>query len=276
MKKKEVSAIALEYGLSPNKRLGQNFLVDEGLTEKILSLIAPKKSDSVLEIGPGMGALTVPLSERAGRLTAVELDSGLYRYLSDRFSDSAGVSIVHMDFLKYRTDDTFTKVVSNLPYYCASEILFKASSAVPDADLYVMLQKEMAERINGTPGTASYGAFTVTLGYYYTCTDSITVPGESFFPRPDVSSSFIKLKRKAPVLTPEETLLFHVLVKSAFWGRRKTLSKALADSPHMKLDRHTVSQALEAASVSGTVRGEELGIDDYCRMAETFYKIMHG
>lgn len=274
MKRKEADEILKAYGLAPNKALGQNFLTDESLTRKIIDIVSPMKGDKLLEIGPGLGALTNGLAALAS-VTAVEIDLGVYNYLRKVFDDNKNVSLIHGDFLKFEQHDIWTKVVSNLPYYCASEILFKIAETCKDADVFVMLQKEMAERIWASPGTKSYGAFTITLGYYYNVGRRFNVPRESFFPRPDVASVFIELKRRPPVLSFDENRMFHLLVKSAFWGRRKTLYRALAESPHINVLPEHIKAGLAGADIDAGSRGEELSGEIFYRLAKTFIEIQN-
>lgn len=271
MKRGEVIAIASDYGLAPNKKLGQNFLIDDGITGKIIDAVSPRAVDKILEVGPGLGALTFILAEKAQSLTAVEIDSGLYRYLKDRFAEVANVTLQHSDFLKSEFPDNYDKVVSNLPYYCASEILFKAAVLFKTANLYVMLQREMAERLIALPGTKDYGALSVTLGYYYTPAILMNVPREAFYPRPDVASVFMRLERKSGTLNRDENEMFHKIVKSAFWGRRKTILTALSNSPHISIEKEVIKEGLAAAGFDEKLRGEQYNTDEYCKLAKILY-----
>ncbi len=263
----EIKHLIAGLGLHPNKRLGQNFLVSREARERIINAMECGPSDTVLEIGPGLGALTGLLLDRAAQVTAVEIDSGFCRYLSDKFGARDNFTLIHGDFLKNPPPDTFTRIVSNLPYYCSSEILFECSRyAAPH--VYVMLQKEMADRITASPGNKNYGAMTVTLGLYYESRRIFTVPRESFYPRPDVTSSFLKLSRRPSLpLAEHEIPLFHNLVKSAFWGRRKTILAALSGSPHIDLGREGAARILAEAGIEQGRRGEELTRDEYAALA---------
>ncbi|HOO71100.1 MAG TPA: 16S rRNA (adenine(1518)-N(6)/adenine(1519)-N(6))-dimethyltransferase RsmA [Spirochaetota bacterium] len=269
----EVKRISSLYGLHPNKKLGQNFLIDEGIRRKITQAVNPCADDRILEIGPGLGSLTELLAVDAGRVTAVEIDAGLYRYLVSRFGDSGKVNLIHGDFLKTPLTDEFNKVVSNLPYYCASEILFRILSDLAGAgDVFVMLQQEMAERIIAAPGTKSYGALTISLNYYCFTKKLFRVPSGCFHPRPDVSSLFIKLERKKELPLSRERLdLFHEVVRSAFWGRRKTLLTSLSQSPHLTYARDVISGVLSFLGMSTSVRGEDLAPEDYVAITEALY-----
>ena len=271
MKRGDVLTIASQYGLAPNKKLGQNFLIDEGLTDRIINTISPNASESILEVGPGLGALTAILINKVHHLTAVEIDSGLYRYLKDSLADVENLSLIHADFLKHEFSNSFDKMVSNLPYYCASEILFKSAAAFKKTNLYVMLQREMAERIVASPGTKEYGALSVTLGYYYKPSIAMNVPREAFYPRPDVASVFMRLERREGSLSEDENEMFHKIVKSAFWGRRKTILTALTNSPHLDIPRDTIRDALYTLGFDEKSRGEEHAAEKYCELAKTLH-----
>jgi 16S rRNA (adenine1518-N6/adenine1519-N6)-dimethyltransferase len=264
------------YGLSPNKRLGQNFLVSDDVRDKIIDAIGVATDDRILEIGPGLGAMTERLVPVAEGVTAVEVDAGMSRVLADRFGAEKNFRLIHSDFLKLDLADTFTKIVSNLPYYCASEILFHvARYSAPH--VYVLLQKEMAERIAAMPGTRAYGALSVTLGFYYEPRVMFKVSREAFYPRPEVTSSFVRLVRKGRLpLGDGETELFHLIVKSAFWGRRKTMLKALSDSPHLDIGREIAAEVLKHAAIAPGIRGEDLGLDSFVSLARAYRAVMAG
>ena len=274
MKVSEIKQVIAEYGLHPNKKLGQNFLVSDDFLNRIMIAMDISAGDRVLEIGPGLGALTERLVERAGHVTAVEIDSGFSRFLSGRLGARGNFSLVHGDFLKCPPDGPFTKIVSNLPYYCSSEMLFAMTSY--DARFaYVMLQKELADRIVALPGESAYGALSVTLGLYYETEVICRVPRESFYPRPEVTSSFLRLTRRASLeLDGAGREAFHALVKSAFWGRRKTLLRALSDSPHLSLGRKDAAAILAEAGLDGGRRGEELDRGSFAALARAYQKIV--
>lgn len=268
----EIKRIIMERGLRPNKKLGQNFLVSVEARDRILGAMRLSAADRVLEVGPGLGALTEGLLERAGHVTAVEIDAGFSRYLAERFGDRAGFALVHGDFLKNPPAGLFTKIVSNLPYYCSSEMLF--SFVRYDApEVFVMLQKEMAERIAAAPGQKSYGALSVTLGFYYEAKALMKVPREAFYPRPEVASAFMALSRRGVLpLEGRDIVLFHLMVKSAFWGRRKTLLAALTGSPHLGIGRGDAARMLDEAKIDGGRRGEELSRDEFVALARACRK----
>ncbi len=268
MNRTQVRELLRERGLSPLKKLGQNFLVRDETVDRIIGLVQPVLSDRIMEIGPGLGALTEKLVLGAGSVTAVELDAGLADYLIEKLGCYNNFSLVHGDFLKTELSGNFTKAVSNLPYYCASEMLFRIALKYSIPAVYVMLQKEMADRLIAGPGTPEYGALTVSLGLYYNITREFTIPRDAFFPSPEITSSFLRLTRREKLLlTNEQTGAFHVIVKSAFWGRRKTLGRALTDSPHLSLKRDQAHKLCMDAGIDPEKRGEELSLDQYCRLA---------
>lgn len=268
MTRKEITKILEEYSLSPNKKLGQNFLSDGNIADRIIETSRVSPSDRVLEIGPGLGELTGKLLETGCFLTSVEIDSGMHRFLADEYSSYGNFTLVHADYLKTGIPGPFSKVISNLPYCCSSEILFKcAGEYFPDL-ICVMLQKEMAERIISRPGTASYGAMTVMLGIRYSSTIAFSVKPSSFYPAPEVTSSVLLMKRSGDIkLSDSEFSVFSSIVKSSFWGRRKTFVKACSSSPHAGFDRTIILDALGCIGINDSVRGESLSIEQFARLA---------
>ncbi len=273
MNRNEINKITDEYGLAPNKKLGQNFLINDEIIGRIVSTCRPE-GKRVLEIGPGLGAISRGLAERSDKYTAVEIDSGFVRYLSDLFESEKKVSIIHGDFLKIEPEDRFDVIVSNLPYYCASEILFRIAGKFSAPEVYGMMQKEMGDRITAKPGSENYGALTVTLSYYFNAKVLFYVPGDSFYPRPEVKSSFLGFQRKERVFTANDAEeMFHMVVKSAFWGRRKTLHRSLAESPHLDFDKKIINDAIIACGIDPDVRGERLSLEEFIRLTEAVMKL---
>lgn len=273
MGRADIIEILKSHGLSPNKRLGQNFLTSDALAEKICEASGLDPTDRVLEVGPGLGVLTGRLASRSGSVVAVEIDSGLARFLRESFSNALNVEIIHGDILRIEPDGRFTKSVSNLPYYCATEILFHMAIRLGIPDLFVMLQREMAHRIIASQGSREYGALTVTLGMYYRPRLLFNAGRSVFHPSPEVSSSFIALRRREDVrLSAPQAELFHGLVKSAFWGRRKTLVTALTRSPHLTVDKKVVVGLLEELKHDVAIRGEELSVDEFIMLAKGIYR----
>ncbi len=269
MNRADVLNITKEYGLAPSKKLGQNFLINDDVINRIIELCQPR-GKSVLEIGPGLGAVSRGLAELASSYTAVEIDSGLYAYLSDLFQGRDNVNLIHGDFLKVNVPGSHSTVVSNLPYYCASEILFKIAQGGGARDVFVMVQKEMGERMTALPGSGNYGAMTVNLAFYYNTKMLFSLGGDSFYPKPEVKSSFLHLSRIDRSHDRDFRELFHRVVKSAFWGRRKTLLKSLSETPHLDTTRNKVFEILHACELDTSLRGENLSLHDFIRLTEAF------
>jgi 16S rRNA (adenine1518-N6/adenine1519-N6)-dimethyltransferase len=272
---KETSEFLRSRGLHPNKKLGQNFLCNEDVILKIAESLNVKEGESVLEIGPGTGRLTEKLAFLTENLTIVEIDNGLYNLLRDKFGDS--FQIIHSDFLKWTPPVRYNKVIGNLPYYCSSEILFKIAADIAPERIIAMLQKEMADRLLSKPGAEGYGAITVTLNYYYSIKRLFNVDKSSFYPIPDVTSTVISLEKNTTRdLDAAERALFHLVVKSAFWGRRKTLLKTLCESPHLTVDREAARSVLNAIGFDEKVRGENLSTDEFAVLTRELNKIIGG
>ncbi len=269
MNRSDVLNITERYGLAPTKKLGQNFLIDDNVINKIIEACNPR-GKTVLEIGPGLGAVSRGLADLASSYTAVEIDSGIYAYLVELFQGRDRVELIHGDFLKVDVPGSHSLVVSNLPYYCASEILFKIAQGGGGDNVFVMVQKEMGERMTAFPGNANYGAMTVNLAFYYNIEMLFHVGGDSFYPKPDVKSSFLHFSRVSREYDSDFRDLFHRLVRSAFWGRRKTLLKALSETPHMDTTRKKVMEVLDSCELDRTLRGENLSLDDFIRLTEAF------
>ena len=273
MNKNNVIEICKNFGLSPNKKFGQNFLIDNNIIKKIINDVSESSPETLLEIGPGLGALTEIFVKTCNSITAVEIDSGLVKYLDSRYGGEKNFVLVHDDFLKVNLPDKFDVIVSNLPYYCATEILFKLARSFSARHIFVMIQKELAHRMVSSAGDKNYGAFSVTLNFYFNPELLFKVSGNTFYPKPDVSSSFVKLTRREVKLDNEEIEIFHTVVKSAFWGRRKTILRSLSDSPHMDISKEKLIHVLKLADVSGTLRGEDLSTKEFIRIAAIIYSL---
>ncbi len=268
MNKSDILKITEAYGLAPNKKFGQNFLINDSVIQRIVDSCSPD-GQRVLEIGPGLGSISIPLADRALSYTAVEIDSGFVRYLTETFGSTGKLELIHDDFLKSEIDDRFDVIVSNLPYYCASEILFRIAKNFKAEKILVMMQKEMADRVIAKAGSETYGALTVTLSYYFESKILFNIAGESFYPKPDVKSSFLQMLRKPRFFTlPEHEEMFHLIVKSVFWGRRKTLLKSLTDSPHLEMKRDVVENILQICGIRPDVRGEKLSLEEFIKLTE--------
>ena len=196
MKKSDIINITKEYNLAPSKRFGQNFLIDENVCKKIIDSAKISQDDYILEIGPGLGSLTRYLVKLSQSVTVVEIDAGFVKYLQNEYLDYENFNLIHEDFLKLHPPEKINKIISNLPYYCASEILFRIASDYSVDEVYIMLQKEMATRLIALPGTKNYGALTVTLNFYFDTELLFDIGKNCFYPAPEVKSSFLKLTRK--------------------------------------------------------------------------------
>ncbi len=273
MNTQAIIEIIKRNNLHPNKKLGQNFLCNDGILKRITEVSDVNINDNILEIGPGLGDLTAMLAERTGSVTAVEIDAGLFAFLKEKFGEIQNIVLIHADFLKADINDAFTKAIGNLPYYCASEILFSLALKYKVAQIYVMLQKEMCERILSRPGMKSYGAMTASLGLHYKSKKLFNIDKKSFYPQPDVSSSFIYLKRNEDTgLSESETEVFHNIVKSAFWGRRKTLKKCLLESPHYRYCKDVLLKVFSDLKLNENIRGENLSVEEFKEIAGNIVK----
>ena len=258
-----------QYGLSAKKKYGQNFLTDTGILDRIVDGAGITKEDAVLEIGPGLGALTRRLSEAAGEVTAIEVDGGMIPVLTETLGDCPNVRIIHGDILK--TPLPFSKpfaVVANLPYYITTPVLFALlESDAPIKSITVMVQKEVADRITASPGTKDYGALTLTVAYRAEPKILFTVPPEAFLPRPKVESAVVHLEiRKEPKVSAADPDLLFRLIRAAFLHRRKTLANCLAAEQIMT--KEEAAEALKRAGFSEMVRGEALTLEDYERLTD--------
>ncbi len=272
MNSKKIKNILSDHKLSPNKKFGQNFLCNNNILDKIISSAEITIDDIILEIGPGLGCLTERLLSAGKKVIAVEIDKGLYNFIKKKFVADKKINIINKDFLKTDITDKIDKVIANLPYNCASQILFKCAVQIKPALILVMLQKEMAERIIAAPGTKNYGALTVTLNYFFSSVILFNVDKKSFYPQPDIISSVIKLNnRNRNIFNANEFKLFNNIVKSAFWGRRKTLVRALSDSPYLNYDKNLIIEYLKKTKIPCNLRGEMLSTDNFINLTRMIY-----
>ncbi|MBO8141095.1 MAG: 16S rRNA (adenine(1518)-N(6)/adenine(1519)-N(6))-dimethyltransferase RsmA [Firmicutes bacterium] len=274
-----VAAILAAYGLSPRKGLGQHFLVDRHIVEKILAAAQLGPEDTVLEIGPGLGVLTQEMAARAGRVIAVEVDAGLVRWLNDLFTGCDRVRIVHGDARTVDLKELLSqhppgpggsaKAVANLPYYVTTPLLLRLlEEPLSLSIIVVMVQKEVARRLAAAPGGKDYGALSVAAQLRAEIELVCTVPARVFFPAPDVESAVVRLTvRSTPQLGKDPQVLF-ALVRAAFGQRRKTLRNALR-RPGMPWPAAAVPAALDAAGIDGGRRGETLSAGEFVRLADS-------
>lgn len=268
--------ILRRFKLRADKKLGQNFLIDETVVRRIIEAAELTSADKVLEVGPGIGTLTQGLAESGAQVTAVELDKRLLPVLDSTLAGYDNVRIVNGDILKVdimqEVGAEGFKVCANLPYYITTPIIFALlEKRLPMERLVAMVQKEVAERMAAQPGGRDYGALSVAIQYYTEPEIAFIVPPSSFIPAPSVDSAVIVCKRreKPPVEVCDEALFFRV-VKAAFSLRRKMLSNALKN---MGISSQQCAQWLELAGIDGKRRGETLSLEDFAALTNTFNKI---
>ena len=253
---------------TPNKRLGQNFLIDPNIVRKIVALAELSPNDHVLEIGPGRGILTEALSRTAGHVTAIEVDSRLHAYLETKQAELPNVELVCDDALAYPVESLpmGTVVVANLPYYISTPLLFRLlDQRGRFPRMVLMLQDEVADRLVAQPGGSDYGVLSVMAQYAADITKAFRVSAQCFRPRPDVASAVVRLRMKEGArLSPKEEVTLRALVKAAFAHRRKTLVNSLRDEGY---ELHAVTEILPRLDIAPTRRAETLSVDDFLRLA---------
>ena len=271
-----------KYNFNFQKKFGQNFLIDEHVLDKIIRAAEITKDDYVLEIGPGIGTMTQYLACAAREVTAVEIDRALIPILEDTLKEYDNVSIINEDILKVdiaalakeKNGGRPIKVVANLPYYITTPIIMGLfESHVPLESITVMVQKEVADRMQVGPGTKDYGALSLAVQYYAEPYIVANVPPNCFMPRPAVGSAVIRLTRhqKPPVEVMDEKLMFR-LIRASFNQRRKTLVNGLSNAPGLKVSKEQVVQALEEMELSATIRGEALTLEQFASLSDILGK----
>lgn len=267
-----------KYGFDFQKKYGQNFLIDGRVLEKIMDAAEIKKEDCVLEIGPGIGTMTQYLAERAGRVAAVEIDPKLIPILTDTLSEYPNVTIIQGDILKLDlkalvseiSPDRPVKVVANLPYYITTPIIMGLfEQHIPLDNITVMVQKEVADRMQVGPGTKDYGALSLAVQYYAKPYIVANVPPNCFIPRPNVASAVIRLTRyPAPPVTVKNEKLMFQLIRASFNQRRKTLVNGIGNAPEVPFTKEETTQALIRLGLPSTVRGEALTLEEFARLSD--------
>ena len=268
--------ILQKYNFNFQKKFGQNFLIDEHVLDKIIRAAEITKDDYVLEIGPGIGTMTQYLACAAREVTAVEIDRALIPILEDTLKDYDNVSIINEDILKVdiaalakeKNGGRPIKVVANLPYYITTPIIMGLfESHVPLESITVMVQKEVADRMQVGPGTKDYGALSLAVQYYAEPYIVANVPPNCFMPRPAVGSAVIRLTRhqKPPVEVMDEKLMFR-LIRASFNQRRKTLANGLKNSGELNLSKEVITAAIEKLGKGSSVRGEALDLEEFARL----------
>ncbi|GGG24521.1 16S rRNA (adenine(1518)-N(6)/adenine(1519)-N(6))-dimethyltransferase RsmA [Paenibacillus abyssi] len=275
---KRTKEIIGRYGFSFKKSLGQNFLIDQNILNKIVAAAELDPSKGALEIGPGIGALTQQLAQAAGRVTAVEIDNRLIPILKDVLSENDNVEVVHGDVLKLDLAELIERqfkemsgvsVVANLPYYVTTPILMKLlEEKLPLEHIVVMIQKEVAERMAAKPGGKAYGSLSVAVQYYCEPKLICTVPHTVFIPQPNVDSAVIKLslRDKPPVDVKSESYFFRV-VQASFAQRRKTITNNLGAFVG-KEHREALIELLQGCGIDPARRGETLSLSEFAAVSD--------
>lgn len=270
--------IMSRFDISPNKSLGQNFLIDSNILDKIVAAGEVTKEDQVIEIGPGLGSLTQKLAEEAGRLTVIEKDRQLLPVLKENLQEYNNIDYVEGDVLKVDWDAIIPagikpKVIANLPYYITTPIIMGFfEKKIPTRLLVFMVQREVAERMVAKPGGKDYGALSIAVQFYSRPEIVTIVPPTVFIPRPDVDSAVVKLVTlDRPAVEVLSEKMFFITVRSAFQQRRKTLRNALTNSPELHLPKEAVEEALQAAGIDPQLRGERLGIEEFGRLSDQIF-----
>lgn len=271
-------AVLQKYNFTFQKKYGQNFLIDSHVLEKIMDAAEIGKDDCVVEIGPGIGTMTQYLAERAREVVAVEIDKNLIPILTETLADYKNVSIINEDILKVdlnciveeKNGGRPVKIVANLPYYITTPIIMGLfENHVPVKSITVMVQKEVADRMQVGPGTKDYGALSLAVQYYAKPEIVAIVPPNCFIPRPNVASAVIRLTchEKKPVEVKNEKGMF-ALIRASFNQRRKTLANSLSNAQNLSLTREQVTEALESMQLSPTIRGEALTLEQFAALAD--------
>lgn len=267
-----------KYHFNFQKKFGQNFLIDTSVLDRIITAAEISGEDCVLEIGPGIGTMTQYLAERAREVVAVEIDKNLIPILEDTLAAYDNVTVINEDILKVdinriaeeRNGGRPIKVVANLPYYITTPIIMGLfEKNVPLKSITIMVQKEVAERMQVGPGTKDYGALSLAVQYYARPEIVANVPPNCFIPRPGVGSAVIRLTRyeEPPVKAADERRMF-ALIRASFNQRRKTLVNALTNAPELGLSKEAVAGALEKLELSPTIRGEALTLEQFAQLSD--------
>ena len=276
--------ILQKYRFNFQKKFGQNFLIDTHVLDKIIRAADITKNDFVLEIGPGIGTMTQYLACAAREVTAVEIDKALIPILEDTLSDYDNVTVINEDILKVdiaalaeeKNGGKPIKVVANLPYYITTPIIMGLfENHVPLESITVMVQKEVADRMQVGPGTKDYGALSLAVQYYAEPYIVANVPPNCFMPRPTVGSAVIRLTRHAqpPVHVRDEKLMFRI-IRASFNQRRKTLANGLKNSPELDLPKEVISEAIDRLGRGASIRGEALTLEEFAELANHIGELM--
>ena len=273
----KTSEVLNKFGISAQKRYGQNFLIDANILEKIVASAGITREDTVLEIGPGIGTLTQYLAEAAKQVICVEIDKNMIPVLEYTLADFDNVTVINQDILKAdivqilkENGAASAKVVANLPYYITTPIIMELlEKDAPIESITVMIQKEVAERMQTGPGSKDYGALSLAVAFYSNAEVKMTVSPNCFIPRPNVDSAVIRLdKLKEPSVKVNDKSEMFRIIKGAFEQRRKTLTNALSHSSAYKTDKKNIENALLEMGKNVNIRGEELTLEEFARLSD--------
>ena len=267
-----------KYSFAFQKKFGQNFLIDSNILESIVSAADITKDDFVLEIGPGIGTMTQYLCEAARQVVAVEIDKMLIPILKDTLSEYDNVEVINQDVLKLdikalaqeKNNGKPIKVVANLPYYITTPIIMGLfESKVPIESITIMVQKEVADRMQTGPGSKDYGALSLAVQYYADAKVQLNVSASCFMPRPNVGSAVIRLQTHVdpPVKVKNEKLMFGI-IRASFNQRRKTLQNSVSHDPGLGISKELIAENLEKMGLSATIRGEALSLQQFAEFAD--------
>lgn len=272
-----------KYSFAFQKKFGQNFLIDSNVLESIIRGAEITKDDFVLEIGPGIGTMTQYLCEAARQVVAVEIDKMLIPILEDTLSEYDNVEVINQDVLKVdikslaeeKNNGKPIKVVANLPYYITTPIIMGLfESGVPIDSITIMVQKEVADRMQTGPGSKDYGALSLAVQFYATAKVILNVSATCFMPRPNVDSAVIKLTRhKEPTVNVADEKLMFKIIRASFNQRRKTLVNGLKNSPELSFSKEQIVKAIEKIGKPETIRGESLTLEEFAELANAFTEL---
>lgn len=278
-------AIIKKYDFVFQKKYGQNFLIDDNIVEKIVREAGVTKDDFVLEIGPGIGTMTQILAANAREVAAVEIDDNLIPILKETLAEFDNVSVIHNDILKVdikalaeeKNNGRPIKVVANLPYYITTPIIMGLfESGVPIDSITIMVQKEVADRMQVGPGTKDYGALSLAVQFYAKPEIVVNVPPTCFIPRPNVGSAVIRLTRheNVPVDVKDEKLMFKI-IRASFNQRRKTLANGLSNSSEIHLSKEVITNSIEKLGRGASIRGEALTLEEFAKLSNIICDEIH-
>lgn len=279
---KETMFILKKYNISASKSLGQNFLINDEIIEKIVESANISNEDLIIEIGPGLGTLTKRLLQKAKKVIAIELDKRMISILQERFSLYDNFKLINDDILKVNLNEIIqnekdikeVKIVANLPYYITTPIIMKLlEDKLALKSITVMVQKEVAKRVTAKPGSKQVGAITYAVNYYCNPEEIVLVPNSSFIPKPEVESEVIKLNlRNSPPVKIKSEDVFFKLIKTSFMQRRKTLVNGITNSGLMS--KEEIKRLLQKVNLPENVRGEVLTMEDFAKLTNEYISII--